>query len=200
MIIRVAQMVITVDRVVPGVHGSQKNVRQRLIAVGRIRVGIIERSARTDRNRVDIVRQLLVVTPVAGVANLQHRVSGEGALDIEAGVLGAIPRNGGRWPHVQGGGTEYQAVAAGCDPRKRGEVHLWGVSIRRLPRQVIYLVPVETVIEDAETAAQSCFAVTGKVIGKAEARREGERRLVVWRQRHTVQTEQLQAIGGSSPG
>src|SRR5260370_37131333 len=105
-------MVITVDRVIPGVYGSQKNVRQRLIAVGRIRVGVVEGSARADRNRVDIVRQLLVVTPVAGIANLQHRISGEGALDIEAGILGPIPRNGGRRPHIQGGGTKYQTVAA----------------------------------------------------------------------------------------
>src|ERR1039457_4871064 len=113
MVVGVPQVGITVERVEPRVYRSQKHVGQRLVAVGGVGGGGAERSAGADGNRIEVVRQLLVVAPVAGIADVQNRASCEGALDVEAGVLRAVERNVAGGPHVQGGGAEHQVVAAG---------------------------------------------------------------------------------------
>src|SRR5258708_1818840 len=103
-------MVIGIDRIGARGYRAEQDIRKRLIAVRRVRGGRVERSAGADRNRVDVVGELLVVTPVAGVTKLHHHVSAEGALKVDAGVLGTIPRNGGAGPGIDGGWTKDQAV------------------------------------------------------------------------------------------
>ena len=93
-------MVIAVDGVESRVDRSEQNVRQRFVAIRGVRVRRVEWSAGPDWNRVNVVRQLLVVTPVAGVPNVHRQVPGDRPLDVDAGVLSTVPRNVTARPHV----------------------------------------------------------------------------------------------------
>src|ERR1044071_1850473 len=92
--------------------------------------------------------------------------------------------------------TEDQIVSAAGDLRESGVVDLGRIGKRRLAGQVVHLVAVEPVVEDAEASAQRGLAVAADVVGKAEARRKSYGLLVVWFEPVAVGAEQLVAIGG----
>ena len=90
VIVGVADQQMVADSVIARIYAAQEDIRQRLVAVGGIGVLGVERSARADRDGVDVRRQVLIVGPVPRVADIEDGAGADTALHVNAGVLHAV--------------------------------------------------------------------------------------------------------------